>query len=948
MRVRIVGIFMLGGRRREIDDRPVRCADKVLVDFQITPPAHLTGLAVGQTVRSTLAEVGLTVRPTGETIMSIIEQIKERTDLAALVGQSFTLAGREGGRTRSTVEHDSLVIWVESQTWRWFSRDVGGDCLDWYQYVHGCDLGTAIEALAAAAGVERRPLTAEEQAQRTQQQRHHAILRIAAEHYHHTLLYHPQGVAARSYTVQRGWTIETLQAEMIGCTLPISADVGPVVSTGPTSADNNHLSLDRQLRQADLLDHPTARAVLSMPPDMLIYAHRRGGQVTSLSGRSIEGKRHYHLPGQPTPLYYNNAHFPNGQAFTGHCLLVEGQADAISLTQYGMPAVALCGLQANELATMPNLTAIALDADEPGRKRALEIAQAIDPMLPIVEWQAIAGQAVKDANDALRAGLAADGLFDLIHHARPALLHMAEKVRKLRGDGRMEAQRQVLDAYIGLDELEAADLRPGLATALGIGVAQLNNLVGARKKETEGEKPSPTRYEYSAGGARGGLVWEQCVVFGADGSAQSVFAVRGVDGKISMRGMVDVGDVTYTPYPANTGIIDARVVLFPEKPQPYGSQRQLVRTIQDFIHRYLDIDPFYERLAAYYVLFSWVYDMFENLPYLRALGDYGTGKTRFLQAIGVLCYRPMFVSGASSVSPIFRLIDMFRGTLIIDEADFANSDADAEIVKILNVGYYRTGIVLRSEKDPATNAENWSPQVFRVFGPKLLATRKPFTDRATESRCLTRRMTSARPRPDISYILGPEFWADATAIRNQILQYRLEKWRANVAVDPALADDSVEPRLNQVTMALKSIVDDAGMRGEIDGFIRAYNATIISDRQMSLPALVVQALAEIHFSKKVDLMGDDVRDFTMKGLADATRVIAAEIDPEIRVHPRTVSHILSEDLGLPRRRTCSRTRRAALEYSDGELAALMQRYGIDPPVGVESGENGAEMGKSEG
>jgi len=388
--------------------------------------------------------------------------------------------------------------------------------------------------------------------------------------------------------------------------------------------------------------------------------------------------------------------------------------------------------------------------------------------------------------------------------------------------------------------------------------------------------------------------------------------------------------VTYTPYPADLGIIDARVVLFPEKPEAYGGQRELIKTIQGFIHRYLDIDPFYERLAAYYVLFSWVYDMFENLPYLRALGDYGTGKTRFLQAIGVLCYRPMFVSGASSVSPIFRLIDMFRGTLIIDEADFASSDSDAEIIKILNVGYYKTGIVLRSEKDPATNADNWAPQVFRVFGPKLLATRKPFTDRATESRCLTRRMSTARPRPDISYILGPEFWAEATAIRNQLLRYRLEMWRPAVSVDPALADDSVEPRLNQVTMALKSIVDDPEMRGEIDGFIRAYNATIISDRQMSLPALVVQALVEIHYSRKTNLMDEDLRDFSMKGICTKVADLLLDLDPDVRISPKKIGAILSEDLGLSRRTEHPKTRRSRLDFTEEELVALMRRYGIEP------------------
>jgi hypothetical protein len=111
---------------------------------------------------------------------------------------------------------------------------------------------------------------------------------------------------------------------------------------------------------------------------------------------------------------------------------------------------------------------------------------------------------------------------------------------------------------------------------------------------------------------------------------------------------------------------------------------------------------------------------------LRALGDYGTGKTRFIQTIGALCYRPMFVSGATTVSPVFRLLDAFRGTLVIDEADFNNSDAENEIIKILNVGYYRGGVVLRSEKDP--DSDVYFPSVNEVYGPKILATRKPFQD----------------------------------------------------------------------------------------------------------------------------------------------------------------------------------------------------------------------------
>ena len=82
---------------------------------------------------------------------------------------------------------------------------------------------------------------------------------------------------------------------------------------------------------------------------------------------------------------------------------------------------------------------------------------------------------------------------------------------------------------------------------------------------------------------------------------------------------------------------------------------------------------------------------------------------------------------------------------IVDEADFAKSDAAVEIVKIINVGYAKGGVVLRAEKDEEGDA--YYPSAKDVVGPKILATRKLFEDRATESRCLTKRMTTARPRP---------------------------------------------------------------------------------------------------------------------------------------------------------------------------------------------------------
>src|SRR5207244_5698124 len=113
---------------------------------------------------------------------------------------------------------------------------------------------------------------------------------------------------------------------------------------------------------------------------------------------------------------------------------------------------------------------------------------------------------------------------------------------------------------------------------------------------------------------------------------------------------------------------------------------ELIGEIRAFIHRFVDVSPLFETIASYYVLFSWIYDSFHELPYLRLRGDPGSGKTRFLLTVGSLCYKPIFASSASTVSPLFRIEDAFRGTLIIDEGDFRLSDERAEIVKILKSG----------------------------------------------------------------------------------------------------------------------------------------------------------------------------------------------------------------------------------------------------------------------
>lgn len=319
-----------------------------------------------------------------------------------------------------------------------------------------------------------------------------------------------------------------------------------------------------------------------------------------------------------------------------------------------------------------------------------------------------------------------------------------------------------------------------------------------------------------------------------DNSATMFVVYDVLSGNFDVMDKYELEGVTYVP--PKDDLVANGTILLPTEPSFGAPLSDLVNEIEDFIYRYVDISDSYRKLACYYVLLSWVYDCFEVLPYLRALGDYGTGKTRFQKVIGSLCYKPMFAAGATTPSPIFRIINLYRGTLIIDEADFRLSDASAEIIKILNCGYSKGIPVLRTEGD----AKDRIPTSYVVYGPKLISTRKRFDDSALESRCLTEVM-SGRPRGGIPIHLPKEFDKEALALRNMLLGYRLQNY-GQLEVNPALALPKVEPRINQVILPILSITKDSEVRDEIRQYISDYAENLTLQRGEEFPAQILRTI----------------------------------------------------------------------------------------------------------
>ena len=368
------------------------------------------------------------------------------------------------------------------------------------------------------------------------------------------------------------------------------------------------------------------------------------------------------------------------------------------------------------------------------------------------------------------------------------------------------------------------------------------------------------------------------------------------------------------PVSARNNLIHHGALLLPERPEPFASIEELLEDIETYLMRYVDLSADFLPIASAYVLLSWVYDAFNELPYLRFRGDYGSGKTRALIVLGSLCYKPFFASGASTVSPIFHTLDRFGATLIVDETDFRFSDEKAELVKIFNNGNIRGFPVLRTA---ITKTNEFDPRAFSVFGPKIVAMRSSFDDHALESRFLTEPMGRRTLRTDIPINLPDAQKEEARALRNQLLWYRFTTFRT-MGISPDAYDPALSPRQNQIVAPLLSVVPERYLRTCIQRIVKASHAAIAADRAASPEGQLLEVLVERAKVKPVRIL-------PIAAITEAfTERFGNEYDRPLT--PRYVGHLLRNRLGFaPFKRHGS----YVLQLPETEvLLALGARYGV--------------------
>jgi|HubBroStandDraft_6_1064221.scaffolds.fasta_scaffold58038_3 hypothetical protein len=256
-------------------------------------------------------------------------------------------------------------------------------------------------------------------------------------------------------------------------------------------------------------------------------------------------------------------------------------------------------------------------------------------------------------------------------------------------------------------------------------------------------------------------------------------------------------------YPDKKNLIGSGVVTLPTVAASYKSTADILDKMVGIFREYAFGPDRWPYILSAYCLSTWIYDAYDAVAYVKFMGEGGSGKGRFQEIARGISYRGTLVNGASTAAVIFRIIDLFRGTMICDESDFDRSDAAAMMAKIINIGNQRSGVVLRCD-----NEDKFAVEPFSAYCPKIFGGKSLWADDSLETRCLRfntedLEMPATMPR---GLHQGLDIWPRMEEIRNMALRWRFDHFgKVRADETPLLNFDN---RTVQVCAPIYAILPD--------------------------------------------------------------------------------------------------------------------------------------------
>jgi DNA polymerase I-like protein with 3'-5' exonuclease and polymerase domains len=378
--------------------------------------------------------------------------------------------------------------------------------------------------------------------------------------------------------------------------------------------------------------------------------------------------------------------------------------------------------------------------------------------------------------------------------------------------------------------------------------------------------------------------------------------------------------------------------------EEYYTEEKLDADILKFIEKYVDISDQDREICSKYVRMTYRIEALNEVPYLHAVGLSGNGKSRFTQTIGLICYRPLFSVGITA-AVLFRTVDSFHPTLIIDEFNPITSSEDTEaIIQVLNAGYQRLTRILRC----SSKESNFVPEGFDPFGAKILSGLKATDSQPFQSRTHPVKMEETK-RNDIPLQLLPEMMTEAQDIRNKLTLWRLRTFNQPLADRLKSAElelknkGGISKRLIQISVPLYALLDSDEVKDKFVARLQTRTKDVIDERSQSLDGNLVRIIHARIFTEDEEgnlkyveyapemITGQDGKPDERLTTSAITDEINSDL-PEKRKHtPDHIGKVLSGiELKSDRitRRKSPNFQKRAVKFNRGLLSKLFVKYNL--------------------
>ncbi len=251
------------------------------------------------------------------------------------------------------------------------------------------------------------------------------------------------------------------------------------------------------------------------------------------------------------------------------------------------------------------------------------------------------------------------------------------------------------------------------------------------------------------------------------------------------------------------GEAQGSALLFPAI-QPHPESVDGAKLLDDLVarlKRHSILPQYGAETVAFWILSAWAFDAWTIAPLLQiSAPERASGKSRLLAVIGALVPKPL-PTGSISAAAMFRVIEAYGPTLLIDEADTFLTDS-RELIGVLNNGYLRSqAFVLRCHGD------EHEVKSFRVWNPKVLCGIGDLPD-TLASRCITIPMKRKRVAEKVERLRADRLDFSLT-LKSRCARWAGDNLEALRTSDPELPDE-LDDRAQDNWRSLVAIADLAG------------------------------------------------------------------------------------------------------------------------------------------